>query len=59
MEELFVYALLYSDGFGVWPLYADALDKLFMEDLENETYLALEGMTPKECIPCGASCHGI
>ena len=36
MEELFVYALLYSEGFDVWPLYADMLDKLFIEDPENE-----------------------
>ncbi len=50
MEELFVYALLYSEGFDVWPLYADTLDKLFMEDLENETFLSLEGMTPKEAV---------
>ncbi len=48
MEELFVYALLYSEGFDVWSLYADKLDRLFMEDMENETYLTLEGMAPKE-----------
>ena len=53
MEELFVYALLYSEGFDVWPLYANKLDRLFMEDMENEAYLTLEGMAPKEavCIP--------
>ena len=39
MEELFVYALLYSEGFDVWSLYADKLDRLFMEDMENETCL--------------------
>lgn len=50
MEELFVYALLYSEGFDVWPLYADVLDKLFLEDMENELYLSLEGMTPKEAV---------
>lgn len=50
MEELFVYALLYSEGFDVWSLYADVLDKLFLENIENETYLSLEGMTPKEAV---------
>lgn len=50
MEELFVYALLYSEGFDVWPLYADKLDRLFMEDMENEAYLTLEGMAPKEAV---------
>ena len=39
MEELFVYALLYSEGFDVWSLYADKLDRLFMEDMENEELL--------------------
>lgn len=50
MEKLFVYALLYSEGFDVWSLYADVLDKLFLENIENETYLSLEGMTPKEAV---------
>ena len=50
MEELFVYALLYSEGFDVWLLYADKLDKLFVENMENETYLSLEGMAPKEAV---------
>ena len=50
MEELFVYALLYSEGFDVWLLYADKLDKLFVENMENETYLSLEGMTPKGAV---------
>lgn len=50
MEELFVYALLYSEGFDAWSSYADTLDKLFMEDLENETFLSLEGMTPKDAV---------
>ena len=50
MEELFVYALLYSEGFDVWSSYADILDKLFIEDTKNDTYLSLEGMTPKEAV---------
>ena len=50
MEELFVYALLYSEGFDVWTMYAKALDKLFLENPENEEYLSLEGMTPKEAV---------
>ena len=50
MEELFVYALLYSEGFDVWLLYADKIDKLFVEYMEYETYLSLEGMTPKGAV---------
>lgn len=50
MEELFAYALLYCEGFDVWTSYTDALDKLFIENPENEEYLSLEGMTPKEAV---------
>ena len=50
MEELFVYALLYSEGFDMWPSYTGTLDKLFIEDPENEIYLSLEGMAPKEAV---------
>lgn len=50
MEELFVYALLYSEGFDVWAMYSNILDKLFMEDSENENYFSLEEMAPKEAV---------
>lgn len=50
MEELFVYALLYSEDFDVWSLYVSTLDKLFIENPENEIYLSLEGMTPKDAV---------
>lgn len=50
MEKLFVYALLYSEGFDVWASYADILDMLFIENLENEEYLSLEMMRPKEAV---------
>ena len=50
MEKLFVYALLYSEGFDVWASYADTLDMLFIENLENEEYLSLEMMRPKEAV---------
>ena len=50
MEELFVYALLYSEGFDVWTMYSDTLDKLFIGNPENEEYLSLEEMTPKEAV---------
>ena len=50
MEKLFVYALLYSEGFDVWASYADTLDRLFIENLENEEYLSLEMMRPKEAV---------
>lgn len=50
MEKLFVYALLYSEGFDVWAMYSDTLDKLFIENPEDENYLSLEGMAPKEAV---------
>ena len=45
-----MYALLYSEGFDMWPSYTGTLDKLFIEDPENEIYLSLEGMAPKEAV---------
>lgn len=50
MEELFVYALLYSEGFDVWVMYSTMLDQLFIEDPDNENYLSLEEMVPKEAV---------
>lgn len=50
MEELFVYALLIAEGIDVWSAYANTLDKLFISDLDNEEYLSLEEMTPKESV---------
>ena len=46
MEKLFVYALLYSEGFDMWAMYSNTLDKLFIENPEDENYLSLEGMAP-------------
>ena len=45
-----MYALLYSEGFDVWAMYSDTLDKLFIENPEDENYLSLEGMAPKEAV---------
>lgn len=50
MEKLFVYALLYSEGFDMWAMYSNTLDKLFIENPEDENYLSLEGMAPKEAV---------
>lgn len=50
MEELFVYALLCSEGVDLWTMYSQALDKIFMEEPGNEEYLSLEEMTPKEAV---------
>ena len=36
MEKLFVYALLYSEGFDMWAMYSNTLDKLFIENPEDE-----------------------
>lgn len=45
-----MYALLYCEGFDVWPMYAETLDQFFLKDPENEEYLALEKMIPKEAV---------
>ncbi len=50
MEELFVYALLCSEGIDMWAMYSQKLDKLFIENPENKDYLFLEEMTPKEAV---------
>ncbi len=50
MEELFVYALLCSEGVDMWAMYSQALDKLFIENPEKEDYLSLEEMAPKEAV---------
>ncbi len=50
MERLFVYAILYSVGYDVWEKYEAELDRLFWDDMENDDYLTLEGMSPKESI---------
>ncbi len=50
MEELFVHALLYSEGVDMWANFSQTLDRLFMEDPGNEDYLSLEEMTPKEAV---------
>lgn len=50
MEKLFIYAILYSVGYDVWKMYEAELDKLFLDDIENDEYLTLEGMSPKEAV---------
>lgn len=49
MEELFAYALLFSEGYDFWKQYSERLDKLFLESPDNEEYLYLETLkSPKE-----------
>lgn len=49
MEELFAYALLFSEGYDFWKQYSEQLDKLFLESPDNEEYLYLETLkSPKE-----------
>lgn len=50
MEELFVYALLCCEGYDMWAMYSQALDRLFMEAPGDEEYLSMEEMTPKEAV---------
>ncbi|MCM1286245.1 MAG: hypothetical protein NC213_07805 [Acetobacter sp.] len=50
MEELFVYALLCAEGIDMWDAYAKTLDKLFMEDIDNDIYFSLEEMELKDSI---------
>lgn len=42
MESLYAYALLFCEGYDIWDLYSKELDKLFLDDPENDTYLLLE-----------------
>ena len=51
MEELFAYALLFSEGYDFWKQYSERLDKLFLESPDNEEYLYLETLkSPKEAV---------
>lgn len=50
MEELFVYALLYSIGYSRYDEYQLVLDKLFLNDPVNEELLNLEGMKCKDAM---------
>lgn len=34
----------------MWAMYSNTLDKLFIENPEDENYLSLEGMAPKEAV---------
>ncbi len=50
MEELFVYAILCVIGYDVYKEYEDTLDKLFIDNPENDDYLELEGLKYKDAI---------
>lgn len=50
MEELFVYAILCVIGYDQYHAYKNALDRLFMDNPENDTYLGLEGRGYKDAI---------
>lgn len=50
MEKLFVYALLYSVGCDVWSEYEEELHRLFLDNVDNDEYLDLESMSPKDAI---------
>ena len=42
MEALYAYALLLCQGYDVWDLYSAELDRLYLDDPENEIYFTLE-----------------
>ncbi len=50
MEKLFVYAILCSVGYDVWNEYEKELDRLFLDNADNDEYLTLESMPHKEAI---------
>ncbi|MBR1738269.1 MAG: hypothetical protein IJ736_14885 [Firmicutes bacterium] len=50
MEELFVYALLYVTGYEEIDEYCRVLDRLFLNDPENEELLDLEWMDDKDAM---------
>lgn len=50
MEDLFVYAILFSVGYDTWSEFSSTLDTLFLEDADNTNWLELEYMQPKEAI---------
>lgn len=45
MELLFAYALLMFVGYDVWEKYSEELDRLFLDDPDNDLYLHLESTT--------------
>lgn len=48
MEKLFAYALLMCEGFDVWDPYSEELDRLFLDDPQNDAYLYLETVTDRK-----------
>lgn len=48
MEKLFAYALLMCEGYDVWAQYSEELDRLFLDEPQNEIYLHLEGATDRK-----------
>lgn len=50
MEDLFVYAILFSVGYDTWPEFSSTLDTLFLENSDNTDLLELEYMQPKDAI---------
>lgn len=45
MEILFAYALLLCEGYDLWQQYSEELDRLFLNEPENDMYLYLETTT--------------
>lgn len=48
MEILFAYALLMCEGYDVWDQYSEELDRLFLDDPQNDMYLYLETVTDRK-----------
>ncbi len=50
MEELYIYALLYTIGYKKYDEYQCVLDRLFLNEPSNEELLNLEGMKCKDAM---------
>ena len=50
METLFVYSLLYGVGYDKYEEYRKELDRIFLEDPENDVLLDLEYRAPKDAM---------
>ena len=48
MEELLAYALLFCEGFDVGDLYAEQLNKLFLEHPDSKEYLYLQSLSSQK-----------
>ena len=48
MEKLFACALLMCEGYDLWDQYSEELDRLFLDDPQNDIYMYLEEVTDRK-----------